>query len=275
MTITEDEHNPFMASEDEWDSAGRVNNAFRSHQNKNPGSPTVPNEITLKATKSSNKQDDALKEENPILSYFFRTEIYNQKDNTKKDEDHPKDKAERASVRSSIKSINSTSVTSYDADEEKKYNRNSSRMKLPTSSDLPPHPHPRMTDEVSESDSDFHSLNQIPLQKENFFMSFLGSNKNNQNKKNGDKIPKNERPIHLIPKTASNISIRPLSPTSGLQKGEEVTIVAPKGKIGVFIIVVEKGEPCAVHSVKEDSSIYGKLKVGDRIMKIDGLDVTK
>lgn len=63
--------------------------------------------------------------------------------------------------------------------------------------------------------------------------------------------------------------------SSGSSGHEEVTIVAPKGRIGVFIVVLTRGQPCVVHSVKEESAIYDKIFVGDVIIKIDGIDVTK
>ena len=73
----------------------------------------------------------------------------------------------------------------------------------------------------------------------------------------------------------SKLHRRPLPSLSGFDDFEELSISAPRGKLGVYIVVISKGEPSRVHSVKDTSVIFDRVKVGDVLMKIDGIDVSK
>jgi len=288
MTISEDDHN-INFSEDERDSAGnrRLDIAFQSHQLQKvePGSPpNIPNEITLNATDLYNFEEleDPSKKianrqnENPILSYFFRTEIYNQdpQSNEVIKEKEPQNNMSTVARMRGFSSSNSSlgaSQYGYDSDGrpyDKKRERilNMQRKQPITGAEIPPHP--RRSGEMSDNDSDIYSMEKSPPRlpwSQKKLVSQLSSPQINGHK----------------PQDSSTSMKPPLSPhripsSSSLPENkEELTVVAPKGKIGVFIIVVTRGEPCVVHSVKKDSSIYGKLFVGDIVTKIDGIDVRK
>ena len=58
----------------------------------------------------------------------------------------------------------------------------------------------------------------------------------------------------------------------GKYRAELLTIIAPKGKLGIVIDSPDNGPP-VVHSLKETSPIVDKMQVGDRIVAIDDEDV--
>ena len=66
-----------------------------------------------------------------------------------------------------------------------------------------------------------------------------------------------------------------LSPLRKAQK--EVVIDAPEGKLGVYLdgSNIELGHPCAVHDLKPNSVLKGKLLPGDLLISINDKDVRK
>lgn len=56
---------------------------------------------------------------------------------------------------------------------------------------------------------------------------------------------------------------------------QEITIVAPVGKLGVYLDgSTDVGEPCRVHGLKPASVLQGKLFAGDALVRINDIDVT-
>lgn len=54
---------------------------------------------------------------------------------------------------------------------------------------------------------------------------------------------------------------------------EEFEVVAPSGVLGLILETNEDGVP-VVNSIKDSSVLFGLVHVGDRLMSVDGLDVT-
>jgi hypothetical protein len=56
-------------------------------------------------------------------------------------------------------------------------------------------------------------------------------------------------------------------------KEEILHVFAPAGKLGVVIDTPDDGSPPLIHAVKENSVIYGRVKVGDKLVAVDDEDV--
>ncbi|KAL3908046.1 MAG: hypothetical protein SGILL_008633 [Bacillariaceae sp.] len=62
--------------------------------------------------------------------------------------------------------------------------------------------------------------------------------------------------------------------TPGTNNKEEILhVFAPPGKLGVVIDTPDDGSPPLIHAVKENSVIYGRVQVGDKLVAVDDEDV--
>lgn len=58
-------------------------------------------------------------------------------------------------------------------------------------------------------------------------------------------------------------------------KTTTIDIIAPAGKLGVVVDSPPNGGSAYVSDIKEDSHIFGKINLGDKIISVDGEDVSK
>jgi C-terminal processing protease CtpA/Prc len=54
---------------------------------------------------------------------------------------------------------------------------------------------------------------------------------------------------------------------------ERIEIFAPAGKLGIVIDTPNGGVPM-VHAIKESSVLIDRVKVGDKLVMVDGIDTT-
>ena len=53
---------------------------------------------------------------------------------------------------------------------------------------------------------------------------------------------------------------------------KRLTVVAPRGKLGIVVNNENDGDLPIVHAVKDESVLYGKVNVGDLLISVDEVD---
>lgn len=56
-------------------------------------------------------------------------------------------------------------------------------------------------------------------------------------------------------------------------RDETIEVIAPPGKLGVVIDTPNDGAP-VVHAIKDKSTVADRLRLGDKLVAVDGVDVT-
>lgn len=277
MTISEDDKNPFSSDDDEWKRLHKIQLELKMN--------SIPNEIVY--TKSSSEsENDQKKKKNPanidasdgLISSLLTKQSLAQLPYTKSGQYYRGDGRENEQMdKSDTESISTLGASQYGYDtdvqtKEKPEKRDKNKQKTSHSRkmhekqnkqtsdpEIPPHPR------AIHNTNDESFLSETSLKQLNLNLNVNGAKTATKihTEDNNDTEMQTLRPHRSLPNSPR------------YRGGHEVTIVAPKGKLGVFIIVLKKGEPCVVHSVKEDSAVYGKIMVGDIFLKIDSMDVTK